>query len=225
MNQAVKPIYLNLQEDLNFKVIVLGSEFVGKTSLIYRIHNNSFNAHQYTPTLGCDYIKYTKEIDKKKITLNIWDTAGQERFRTISRTYFKDSHAALIIYDITNAESFKTVEFWIKELSEYGSEFILKYIVGNKNDLDHSRKVEKYDAQKLSDLNMAEFFECSAKTGDEIDELINCLIENLYTSFTKNKNFREIGLHSFYKATDLRKSIEPNHGKSKSKGNHKSSCC
>ena len=119
---------------MKVKCLILGEANVGKTSLLMRFIDNVFKP--LTPTLGVDYKQKELIIDKKSVIVQIWDTAGQEKFRTLTKVYFQKIDSVFFVYDITNIESFKNMEFWIKCLKEnvdYSK--VVTMLIGNKIDL------------------------------------------------------------------------------------------
>ncbi|EYE90610.1 Rab family GTPase [Aspergillus ruber CBS 135680] len=139
-----------MSSSLEAKIVVLGSQGVGKTSLVHRYVQNTFSPTTTTPTLGASFITQ-RILDRTSDTivrLQIWDTAGQERFRSISRLYYRGAHACLLCYDITDEKSFEEMAGWLKELKDNltvgdDGEGIVIHVVGTKSDvvaLDPSRR-------------------------------------------------------------------------------------
>lgn len=155
----------------NFKVVLLGEGCVGKTSIVLRYVEDKFNP-QHISTLQASFLtkKLTLENDTK-VQLNIWDTAGQERFHALGPIYYRGSHGAILVYDITDQDSFQKVKNWVKELKRMlGSEIIL-VIAGNKLDLEEQRTVMEDDAISYAESVGAHYFETSAKTNDNVEEV------------------------------------------------------
>ena len=113
------------------------------------------------------------QVNDRTVRVQIWDTAGQEAFRSITRSYYKSSTCAFIVYDITNKKSFTNVVSWLNECREMCYKDILICLVGNKTDLDSKRAVSKEEGQKFADDNGLLFFETSAQDGTNIEELFN----------------------------------------------------
>ncbi|XP_031682943.1 ras-related protein Rab-35 isoform X2 [Oncorhynchus kisutch] len=100
-----------------FKLLIIGDSNVGKSSLLLRFADNSFSG-SYITTIGVDFKIRTVDIDGERVKLQIWDTAGQERFRTITSTYYRNTHGVIIVYDVTNPESFVNVKRWLNEITQ-----------------------------------------------------------------------------------------------------------
>ena len=126
-------------------------------------------------------------IKDRKVRIQIWDTAGQEAFRSITRSYYKSSTCAFIIYDITNKKSFANVASWLNECKEMCYKDILICLVGNKTDLENKRVVSKEEGQKFADDNGLLFFETSAQNGSNIEELFNKSTVEIVTKIESGK--------------------------------------
>ena len=126
--------------DYLFKVLLIGSSGVGKSSLLCRFADNTYS-ETFNPTIGVDFKIRNCEVDGKVVKLQIWDTAGQERFKTITSSYYKGAHGIIVAYDISDRESFNNVSNWMTEVEKHASDNISRILVGNKCDLDHKRVV------------------------------------------------------------------------------------
>ncbi|KJH49950.1 Ras family protein, partial [Dictyocaulus viviparus] len=126
--------------DYLFKLLIIGDSSVGKSSLLLRFTDNNFN-ESYAPTIGVDYKVRTMVVDDKTIKLQIWDTAGQERFRTIASSYYRGVQGILIVYDITNENTFQNIPHWLKNVERFGCENVAKLLIGNKCDMESRRAV------------------------------------------------------------------------------------
>ena len=159
------------EEDYNyiFKVLPLGNCDVGKSSLLLRFVDSAWN-DSFVPTIGVDFKVKTVEIGDKKVKMQIWDTAGQERFRNVVSTYFRGSNGILLIYDITNKDSFKNLESWLIEIEKNASENVLKILIGNKCDLESERGITKEEGQAFANRNGMQFIETSAKMDTNVSE-------------------------------------------------------
>jgi len=112
----------------------------------------------------------TIELDGKTIKLQIWDTAGQERFRTITSSYYRGAHGIIVVYDVTDNESFNNVKQWLHEIDRYAAENVNKLLVGNKSDLTAKRVVSTEQGKEFADSLGIEFLETSAKTSDNVEQ-------------------------------------------------------
>lgn len=156
--------------NLNFKLVLLGDGRVGKTSLVLRYVNNVFSEKQQA-TIQASYLAKRLVVEGVHITLAIWDTAGQERFHALGPIYYRDADAALLVYDITDNDSFVRVRKWVKELQQMASKDIVMAIAANKSDLVRSKKFDVQEAESYAATIGARLFVTSAKSGGGIDEI------------------------------------------------------
>ncbi|KAJ6712000.1 GTP-BINDING PROTEIN RAB6 [Salix purpurea] len=150
-----------------YKLVFLGDQSVGKTSIITRFMYDKFD-NTYQATIGIDFLSKTMYLEDRTIRLQLWDTAGQERFRSLIPSYIRDSSVAVIVFDVASRQSFLNTSKWIEEVrSERGSDVII-VLVGNKTDLVEKRQVSIEEGEaKARDLNVM-FIETSAKAGFNI---------------------------------------------------------
>ncbi|KAJ2782939.1 GTPase Ryh1 [Coemansia interrupta] len=161
-----------------YKLVFLGEQSVGKTSIITRFMYDTFDT-TYQATIGIDFLSKTMYLEDRTVRLQLWDTAGQERFRSLIPSYIRDSSVALVIYDITNRESFSQTSKWIDDVrAERGNDVII-VLVGNKTDLSDSRQVSTEEGEKKArDLNVM-FMETSAKAGHNVKALFKKIAQAL----------------------------------------------
>lgn len=153
-----------------FKLVFLGEQSVGKTSLITRFMYDTFD-NTYQATIGIDFLSKTMYLEDRTIRLQLWDTAGQERFRSLIPSYIRDSTVAVVVYDVTNANSFHQTSKWIDDVrTERGVDVIIM-LVGNKTDLAEKRQVSTEEGEKRSKEMNVMFIETSAKTGYNVKNL------------------------------------------------------
>ncbi|XP_042594350.1 ras-related protein Rab-6A-like isoform X4 [Cyprinus carpio] len=153
-----------------FKLVFLGEQSVGKTSLITRFMYDSFD-NTYQATIGIDFLSKTMYLEDRTIRLQLWDTAGQERFRSLIPSYIRDSAAAVVVYDIANLNSFQQTSKWIDDVrTERGSDVIIM-LVGNKTDLADKRQVSVEAAEKKARELGVMYIETSAKAGYNVKQL------------------------------------------------------
>ncbi|ORE07861.1 rab protein 6 [Rhizopus microsporus var. microsporus] len=161
-----------------FKLVFLGEQSVGKTSLITRFMYDTFD-NTYQATIGIDFLSKTMYLEDRTVRLQLWDTAGQERFRSLIPSYIRDSSVAVVVYDITNRASFQNTSKWIDDVrAERGSEVII-VLVGNKTDLSDKREVTFEEGEKkASDCGIL-FIETSAKAGHNVKALFKRIAQAL----------------------------------------------
>jgi len=152
-----------------YKVVVTGDSGVGKTNIISRFTSNEFNIENKA-TIGVEFGHAELTVNDTKVKVQIWDTAGQERFRAVTRGYYRGAVGALMVYDITKAQTFKNVEKWMQELREYADPEIVIMLVGNKSDLKSNREVATDDAKVFAKKNSLLYIEASALDGENIKE-------------------------------------------------------
>ncbi|CAH2268451.1 jg16881 [Pararge aegeria aegeria] len=143
------------------KIVVLGSQGVGKTSLVVRYIGKMFSKH-ISPTIGASFFTCNINLEDARIKLQVWDTAGQERFRSMAPMYYRNANAALLVYDITSAGSFAAIKGWVKELQSNVPEPMVLSLVGNKCDLEESRAVAQSEAAQFAASIGAAYCETSA---------------------------------------------------------------
>ena len=153
--------------DYIFKLLMIGDSGVGKSCLLLRFADDAYT-ESYISTIGVDFTIRTMEIDGKAIKLQIWDTAGQERFRTITSNYYRGAHGIIVVYDVTDQESFNDVKQWLQEVDRYGSENVNMLLVGNKCDLVTKKVVDYRTAKKYADQLGIPFMETSAKNATNV---------------------------------------------------------
>ncbi|OMO94803.1 Small GTPase superfamily [Corchorus capsularis] len=155
--------------DYLFKLLLIGDSGVGKSCLLLRFADDSY-LDSYISTIGVDFKIRTVEQDGKTIKLQIWDTAGQERFRTITSSYYRGAHGIIIVYDVTDEESFNNVKQWLNEIGRYASENVNKLLVGNKSDLTAKKVVSYETAKAFADELGIPFMETSAKNASNVEQ-------------------------------------------------------
>jgi small GTP-binding protein len=160
------------------KIVIAGECNVGKTNIIGRFVNNTFDRN-ISSTIGIDYIKKNLQIFKRDVNLLIFDTAGQEKFRAVSNTMFRGATAVILVYDITNFESFEKINFWLDEVKKYSLSSIPICLIGNKIDLENDRMVKTEIAARFAQQNALFFFETSAADdrNGNISIAFECLVK------------------------------------------------
>ena len=163
-----------MQYDTTCSILLLGDACVGKPCLISRYANGVFK-DDYISTVGFDFISKQEIINDKNINVKLWDTAGQENYRSITRSYYKNSICAMIVYDITNKDTFDNIKNWLNEIHNQSPKNVLIVLIGNKIDLD-DRDISTEDAKKFAQENNFKYFETSAKSGIGVDELFREIV-------------------------------------------------
>ncbi|KAI7874499.1 ras-domain-containing protein [Lichtheimia hyalospora FSU 10163] len=153
-----------------YKLVFLGEQSVGKTSLITRFMYDTFD-NTYQATIGIDFLSKTMYLDDRTIRLQLWDTAGQERFRSLIPSYIRDSSATVIVYDITNRNSFMNTTKWIDDVRAERGKDVIIILVGNKTDIGEKRQVSVEDGEKKAKEYNVMFIETSAKAGYNVKAL------------------------------------------------------
>lgn len=174
--------------DYLFKIILIGDSGVGKSCILIRFSDDKYR-ETYISTIGVDFKIKTIEHDHKIIKLQIWDTAGQERFRNITSSYYRGSHGIIIVFDLTDKESFENIQDWIREINKYAFEGVSKIIVGNKSDLYDRRMVYNGSGYAKS-LNIP-YIETSAKNADNIDELFYQMSSQMKRKMMLSSSYQE----------------------------------
>ncbi|OXB71917.1 UNVERIFIED_CONTAM: hypothetical protein H355_004590 [Colinus virginianus] len=153
-----------------YKVVLLGSTSVGKSSLAYRYVKNDFK--ESLPTVGCSFFTQTVQLETAMIKLEIWDTAGQEKYHSVCHLYYRGAHAALLVYDLTNKETLNRAKQWLTELEkEFLPDEIVIALVGNKTDLADEREVAAEEGEEFARNRSLLFMETSAKSNHQVNDI------------------------------------------------------
>lgn len=188
------------------KLVLLGEAAVGKSSLVLRFVSNDFQENK-EPTIGAAFLTQRCTIGNKNIKFEIWDTAGQERFANLAPLYYRNAQAALVVYDVTKPASFIKARHWVKELKEQAAKNIVIALVGNKYDLilneetgeeiEGARKVSVEEGSNLAKEEGALFYETSAKSAYNVNEVFMSIgekiLENIDKTDTEPANNLETG--------------------------------
>ncbi|KAI1791560.1 GTP-binding protein ypt1 [Ganoderma leucocontextum] len=164
--------------DYLFKLLLIGDSGVGKSCLLLRFAEDSFT-DSYLSTIGVDFKIRTIQLEGKTVKLQIWDTAGQERFRTIAAAYYRGAHGIIMVYDVTDGETFSNVKGWLQEIERYASEDVKKLIIGNKSDLVEKKVVEYSVAKEFADNLSIPFIETSARDATNVEEAFNLMAKTI----------------------------------------------
>ncbi|XP_058494929.1 ras-related protein Rab-3B [Solea solea] len=162
--------------DYMFKLLIIGNSSVGKTSFLFRYADDSFS-NSFVSTVGIDFKVKTVYRNDKRIKLQIWDTAGQERYRTITTAYYRGAMGFILMYDITNEESFNAVQDWATQIKTYSWDNAQVIMVGNKCDMDEERIVPPEKGKHLADQLGFEYYEASAKENINVRQVFERLVD------------------------------------------------
>lgn len=155
--------------ETRLKLLLIGDSAVGKSSLLLRFAEDSFNA-SFISTIGVDFKTRNVDLDGETVKLSIWDTAGQERFRTITAAYYRGANGIVLVYDITSEASFNSIRSWIRNIEEHASDSVCKILVGNKADMEDKRAVPMSRGQALAKEFNIKFYETSAKADMNVED-------------------------------------------------------
>ena len=169
-----------------YKILIIGDYSVWKTSFLNRYVSNAFTVKTLS-TLGVDYVlKNATRKDGSTVKLQIWDTAGQDRFRTITKSYFKGAHAIVLIFSVIDSNSFANVRNLITQIRDSADKDVILILVGNKIDCE-DREVDKSEGEELANELNIKYYDCSAKTGENINKAFDELVETMIKTVDKSK--------------------------------------
>ncbi|NWH61595.1 RAB17 protein, partial [Geococcyx californianus] len=169
--EGIHPTYI-------YKVVLLGSTSVGKSSLAYRYVKNDFK--ESLPTVGCSFFTQTLNLEAATIKFEIWDTAGQEKYHSVCHLYYRGAHAALLVYDITNKETLNRAKLWLRDLEkEFLPDEIVIGLVGNKTDLAAEREVATEEGKEFARTKGLLFMETSAKSNHQVNDIFMAIAQEL----------------------------------------------
>merc|ERR1711898_49400 len=143
---------------VQFKLVLLGDSAVGKSSLVLRFVRGQFFEYQES-TIGAAFLTQNVSLNDYTVKFEIWDTAGQERYHSLAPMYYRGAAAAIVVFDITNRDTFQRAKQWVKELQRQGNPNIVIALAGNKSDLNAKRKVEPEEAESYANDNGIFFME------------------------------------------------------------------
>ncbi|GAY45254.1 hypothetical protein CUMW_088110, partial [Citrus unshiu] len=193
-----------------------GEELFASAIFRWFLHNQ-FYYYYWVCILGIDFKIRTIELDGKRIKLQIWDTAGQERFRTITTAYYRGAMGILLVYDVTDESSFNNIRNWIRNIEQHASDNVNKILVGNKADMDESKRaVPTSKGQALADEYGIKFFETSAKTNLNVEEVFFSIAKDIKQRLAESDSKSE---------PQTIKINQPDTGASGAQAAQKSACC
>ena len=178
-----------------YKILLLGDSGVGKSCLLLRYCENSFQ-ESYLTTIGLDFrLKTVNLDDKRKIKVQIWDTAGEDRFRAITKSYYRGANGILLIYDVTEQESFEHVRDWVEKIKEETSKGIIVYLVANKIDQNNKRIITNADGKNIAVEFKIPYYETSAKASIGVTEVFESLIKEMDDYYMAEHNEKIETIH------------------------------
>jgi len=169
------------------KVVVLGSQGVGKTSMITRYSSKMFS-HHASPTIGASFFTCKVNLEDARIKLQVWDTAGQERFRSMAPMYYRNANAALLVFDLTQYNTFTEIKSWVTELQRNIDEALVLVLVGNKSDLMNQRTVDPEEGRKYATKIGASYHETSALHDEGVEQVFLATALGLLRLSTGNED-------------------------------------
>ncbi|WZY81004.1 hypothetical protein YC2023_027388 [Brassica napus] len=213
ISMAAPPARGRADYDYLIKLLLIGDSGVGKSCLLLRFSDGSFTT-SFITTIGIDFKIRTIELDTKRIKLQIWDTAGQERFRTITTAYYRGAMGILLVYDVTDESSFNNIRNWIRNIEQHASDKVNKILVGNKADMDESKRaVPTSKGQALADEYGIKFFETVSQTLSHENNLDSigriCLLKSAKTNLNVEEVFFSIAKDIKQRLTDTDSRAEP----------------
>ncbi len=164
-----------------FKYIIVGDSAVGKSCLLLQFTDKRFKS-THDLTIGVEFGSRTVQINEKAIKLQIWDTAGQESFRSITRSYYRGSIGALLVYDITKRQSFENLQKWMEEMKENAYSKMTTILIGNKVDLETERQVSYEEGQAFAKKHDLVFYETSAKSAHNVEKAFLAITQQIYSN-------------------------------------------
>uniref|UniRef100_UPI00358FBD64 ras-related protein Rab-37-like isoform X2 n=1 Tax=Myxine glutinosa TaxID=7769 RepID=UPI00358FBD64 len=192
--------------DVACKVMLVGDSGVGKTCLLVRFKDGAFLSGSFISTVGIDFRNKVVAVDDAKVKLQIWDTAGQERFRSVTHAYYRDAHALLLLYDITNRPSFENIRAWLTEIHEYAQQNVVIMLLGNKGDMTTERVVKKDEGERLAKEYGIPFMETSAKTGLNVELAFTAIAKELKHRVEKQPNDAKFRIQDYINSEKKKKS-------------------
>ncbi|BFF99185.1 ras-related protein Rab-26 [Drosophila madeirensis] len=194
--------------DIMGKVIMLGDSGVGKTSLLIRFRDGRYVPSYFLSTVGIDFRNKVVVVDGTRVKLQIWDTAGQERFRSVTHAYYRDAHALLLLYDVTNKTTYDNIRAWLGEIREYAQEDVVIVLIGNKADCSGSeRQVKREDGERLGREHNVPFMETSAKTGLNVELAFTAVARQLKSRGYDHGDDGKFNVHDFVRDNTKARSV------------------
>mmetsp|Transcript_8989 Transcript_8989/g.14680 ORF Transcript_8989/g.14680 Transcript_8989/m.14680 type:complete len:202 (-) Transcript_8989:446-1051(-) len=176
---------------LTVKLVLLGDSRVGKSSVVIRFVKNEFDQYKF-PTIGATFLTQSVSVNDYLVKFEIWDTAGQEKYRSLAPLYYRGASAALVVYDITNRESFENARKWIEEVQTQEGNHVVIGLAGNKVDLAANRKVSTDEGAEFAKEKNFIFFETSAKNSTNIKEIFKAIAQEVPSRAQPRKKDKDL---------------------------------
>jgi len=165
-----------------FKFTIIGDSGVGKSCLMMRFADDTFN-ESFITTIGVDFRFRTVTVQDKVVKLQIWDTAGQEKFKTITSSYYRNAHAVMIVYDVGDHRTFQNIEQWLSDIDKFCPESVCRQIIGNKSDISpEEREVTEEEARAFAKREGIRYIETSAKSAENVELAFREMVQQLITN-------------------------------------------
>ena len=178
--------------DMIIKLLLIGNAYVGKTLIVQKFIDNSFSKSTVS-TIGVDLQSKIIDINGKKVKYLIWDTAGEDRMKTMTYSYYRGCHVILVVFDVTERKSFQNVTTWVECIEKFAKTNVLKFLVGNKTDLEEKRTVTYDEGKKLAEDNGLKYYEISALTIKGLHEMFEDIAKE-YVEIYEQKQYKNFQL-------------------------------
>ena len=172
--------------EMNFKIVIVGDSFVGKTNIMSKYLKNKFNENSKA-TVGVEFGSKQFNIEGHLINAQIWDTAGTEKYKAITSAYYRGAKGGFVVYDITRKDSFKSVDKWVNDLIAAGDKKMIILVIGNKCDLEEKREVTKEQGESKARFLEVAFMETSALSGENLDKAFEMMMNEIYKKIDEIK--------------------------------------
>ena len=178
--------------DITIKLLLIGNAYVGKTLIVQKFIDNTFSKSTVS-TIGVDLQSKVIDINGKKVKYLIWDTAGEDRMKTMTYSYYRGCHVILVVFDVTERKSFQNVTTWVECIDKFAKANVLKFLVGNKTDLEDRREVTYDEGKKLAEDNGLKYYEISALTIKGLHEMFEDIAKE-YVEIYEQKQYKNFQL-------------------------------
>ena len=187
-----------------YKFIVIGSSGVGKTAILTRLVDHVFTGESQS-TIGVEFIATSINVEGSVFRLQIWDTAGQERFRAIAKAYFRSAIGVMLVFDLTDRKSFDDLNGWLNDVHAHCDPNVVVTLIGNKSDLENSRKVSESEARAFADLHQLQYLETSALDGSNVELAFQTAASNVLRKLDTVKEMMKRRPESVLEERDTKK--------------------